>query len=83
MYITSADQLKEFCENLQTAEILAVDTEFVRERTYFHRLGLIQVSSGEHCAAIDPIKISDLTPLLELMKDPSKIKIFHYCSIIE
>jgi ribonuclease D len=77
MYITSADQLNEFCENLQSAEILAVDTEFVRERTYFHRLGLIQVSSGEHFAAIDPILLSDLTPLLELFKDPKKIKIFH------
>jgi ribonuclease D len=77
MYITSADQLKVFCENLQSAEILAVDTEFVRERTYFHRVGLIQVSSGEHFAAIDPIMLSDLSPLLELFKDPTKIKIFH------
>jgi len=77
MYITSADQLKVFCENLQSAEILAVDTEFVRERTYFHLTGLIQVGSGEHFAAIDPILIDDLTPLLELLKDPTKIKIFH------
>jgi ribonuclease D len=77
MYITSTDQLKVFCENLQSAEILAVDTEFVRERTYFHLTGLIQVGSGEHFAAIDPILIDDLTPLLELLKDPTKIKIFH------
>jgi ribonuclease D len=77
MYITSAGQLEEFCKNLQSAEILAVDTEFVRETTYFHRVGLIQVSSGEHFAAIDPIKLTDLTPLLELFKDPDKIKIFH------
>ncbi len=77
MYITSADQLKVFCESLQSAEILAVDTEFVRERTYFHRTGLIQVGSGEHFAAIDPVLLSDLTPLLELLKDPTKIKIFH------
>ncbi len=77
MYITSADQLNGFCENLQSAEILAVDTEFVRERTYFHRIGLIQVGSGEHFAAIDPVLLSDLTPLLELLKDPTKIKIFH------
>ncbi len=77
MYITSADQLEVFCKNLQSAEILAVDTEFVREKTYFHRVGLIQVSSGEHFAAIDPVLLSDLTPLLELFKDPSKLKIFH------
>lgn len=77
MYITTADQLKVFCENLQPSEILAVDTEFVRERTYFHRIGLIQVASEDHCAAIDPIALTDLTPLLELFKDPTKIKIFH------
>ena len=77
MYITSADQLKFFCENIQSAEVLAVDTEFVRERTYFHRIGLIQVGDGEHFAAIDPIALPDLTPLLKLLKDPTKIKVFH------
>ena len=68
MYITAADQLKVFCENLQSADVLAVDTEFVRERTYFHRIGLIQVGGGEHFAAIDPIALPDLTPLLELLR---------------
>ncbi len=77
MYITSAEQLTEFCGNLQSAKILAVDTEFVRERTYFHRVGLIQVASEEHFAAVDPILLDDLTPLLELLKDSAKIKIFH------
>ena len=77
MYITSADKLKEFCDNLQSAEVLVVDTEFVRERTYFHRIGLIQVGGGEHFAAIDPIALPDMTPLLELLKDPKKIKVFH------
>jgi ribonuclease D len=77
MYITSADKLKEFCDNLQSAEVLVVDTEFVRERTYFHRIGLIQVGGGEHFAAIDPIALPDMTPLLELLKNPKKIKVFH------
>ena len=77
MYITSAEQLEDFCEKLQSSEFLAVDTEFVREKTYFHRVGLIQVATSQHCAAIDPISLPDLTPLLELIKDPGKIKIFH------
>lgn len=77
MYITTADQLVEFCKNLESSDILAVDTEFVRERTYFHRIGLIQVANEDHFAAIDPIALQDLTPLLELLKDPGKIKIFH------
>ncbi|MBC8282837.1 MAG: ribonuclease D [Nitrospinae bacterium] len=77
MYITSADQLKDFCDSLQSSEVLAVDTEFVRERTYFHRIGLIQVAGKNECAAIDPILLDDLTPLLEILKDPTKIKVFH------
>ncbi len=77
MYITTSDQLNDFCREIQSADVLAVDTEFVRERTYFHRVGLIQVGSKEHFAAIDPILLKDLTPLLELLKDPKKIKVFH------
>jgi ribonuclease D len=77
MYITSEDQLKVFCGNLKSADVLVVDTEFVREKTYFHRIGLIQVGGGEHFAAIDPIALTDLTPLLELLKDPKKTKVFH------
>jgi ribonuclease D len=77
MYITTADQLKTFCENIQFADVLVVDTEFVRERTYFHRTGLIQVGGGEHFAAIDPIVLPDMAPLLELLKDPTKVKVFH------
>jgi len=77
MYITSSDQLKIFCESLQSSDVLAVDTEFVRERTYFPRIGLIQVGGKEGFAAIDPIILSDLTPLLEVLKDPKKIKVFH------
>ena len=77
MYITSSDQLKDFCKSLDSSDVLAVDTEFVRERTYFHRVGLIQVAGRNGCAAIDPILLDDLTPLLEIFKDPNKIKIFH------
>ena len=55
MYITSSDQLKIFCESLQSSDVLVVDTEFVRERTYFPRIGLIQVGGKEGFAAIDPI----------------------------
>ncbi|MBT5469216.1 MAG: ribonuclease D [Nitrospina sp.] len=77
MYITTSEQLKEFCESLESSDVLAVDTEFVRERTYFHRIGLIQVAGKNGCAAIDPILLSDLTPLLEILKDPKKIKVFH------
>ncbi|MEC7785671.1 MAG: ribonuclease D [Nitrospinota bacterium] len=77
MYITSVDQLNDFCSRLHSSEVLAVDTEFVRERTYFHKVGLIQVAGKNECAAIDPILLDDLSPLLEILKDPNKTKVFH------
>jgi ribonuclease D len=77
MYITTSEQLNEFCKSLESSDVLAVDTEFVRERTYFHRIGLIQVAGKEGCGAVDPILVKDLTPLLEILKDPNKIKVFH------
>ena len=77
MYITTEDELAILCEKLKTCEVLALDTEFVRERTYFHRLGLIQVAGDDVCAAIDPILISDLSPFLDIIRNPKVIKIFH------
>lgn len=77
MYITTGDDLAVLCEKLKTCEILALDTEFVRERTYFHRLGLIQVAGDDVCAAIDPILISDLRPFLDIISNPKVLKIFH------
>ncbi|MCA9483923.1 MAG: ribonuclease D [Nitrospina sp.] len=77
MYITTPEQLESFCNDLGQPEMLAVDTEFVREKTYFHRLGLIQVGAPGHFGAIDPIAIKDLSPILDKVKDPSILKVFH------
>lgn len=77
MYITTGDDLIAFCERLKSSPILAIDTEFVRERTYYHRLGLIQVSDGTTCAAIDPIHITDLDPFLDLVRNQNTVKVFH------
>ncbi len=77
MYVTTEDELAVLCEKLKSYEVLALDTEFVRERTYFHRLGLIQVAGEGVCAAVDPILISDIRPFLEIIANPKVIKIFH------
>ncbi|QPJ62799.1 MAG: ribonuclease D [Candidatus Nitronauta litoralis] len=77
MYITTPEQLAEFCEKLGQPEMMAIDTEFVREKTYYHRLGLVQVGAEGHYAAIDPISIKDLTPLLNLIANPETLKVFH------
>lgn len=60
------------------ADVCGLDTEFVWERTYFPRLGLIQLSlSNQECFLIDPLAISDLSPLGELLANPKVVKIFH------
>ena len=68
MYIATSEELSAFCERAKTSHILAVDTEFLREKTYFPKLCLVQVSTGSEIAAIDPLLIDDLTPLKELLE---------------
>lgn len=59
-------------------DAVALDTEFVWERTYFPKLGLIQIAlSDEDCFLIDPLAISDLQPLGSLLSDRGVIKILH------
>ena len=77
MYLTTDESLTAFCGQLKFSPTLAIDTEFVREKTYYHRLGLIQVSDGKTCAAIDPIHISNLDPFLNLVRNRNTVKVFH------
>jgi ribonuclease D len=58
---------------------VAMDTEFLRERTYSPELCLIQVTNGESAACIDPLAIEDLTVVGELLVNPDVVKIFHSC----
>lgn len=62
------------------APVLAIDTEFVRERTFFPRLGLIQVSDGERATLIDPLAVGDLSPLSEVLDAPETLKVIHSAS---
>lgn len=79
MYLSTHAELAQFCELASAAKVIAVDTEFLRERTYFPKLCLVQVAAGDHIAAIDPILIEDLSPLAALFEDSSVTKVFHAC----
>lgn len=76
-YIDTAGQLAVFCEQAASADILAVDTEFMREKTYFPRLCLLQVAMREQIACIDPLAVSDLGPLWKLFENPDCVKVLH------
>ena len=76
--ITENKYLFEVIERFQKASFLAVDTEFMRERTYYPQLCLIQLSDGNEAVAIDPLaKGLDLTPLWDLMLNKKITKVFH------
>lgn len=79
VYISKPEELADFCERAAASRVLAVDTEFIRERTYYPRLCLIQVGTAEETAAVDPILIDDLSPLAELFRDQRITKVFHAC----
>jgi len=69
--------LIERCQHWSECPRLGIDTEFVRTRTYFARLGLVQIFDGEQCYLIDPLAISDLTPLFDVFANQKVLKILH------
>src|ERR1700722_10832800 len=76
--ITDSAALAKFCERQKGADYIAIDTEFMRERTYWPILCLVQVAGPEEAAAIDALAPGiDLSPLLALMADPEMLKLFH------
>lgn len=77
--ITTTDALAELCERLSQSEFVAVDTEFMRENTYWPELCLVQIANTEEAAAIDPLAPGiDLAPLLNLMcNNEDVLKVFH------
>src|SRR5829696_1208659 len=76
--ITDTEALAAFCARHKSAEFVAVDTEFMRERTYWPILCVVQVAGPEEAVAIDALAPGlDLAPLLDLMADPAVLKVFH------
>ena len=77
LYIDTPEQLQQFCNVIQHSHWLAIDTEFIREKTYYPRFCLLQVGNGEIAACIDPLKIKDLTPILDILYRDDIIKVLH------
>ncbi|KQN53115.1 ribonuclease D [Erwinia sp. E602] len=75
--ITTDDALAEVCLRARQVPALALDTEFVRTRTYYPRLGLIQLFDGETISLIDPLTIGDWTPFRDLLLDAGVTKFLH------
>ncbi|MFC5076943.1 Ribonuclease D [Vibrio thalassae] len=77
--VTELAELESVCSKARESDVVMLDTEFVRIRTFYPKLGLIQLYDGEQLSLIDPLTISDFTPFIELLKDTSVLKVLHAC----
>jgi len=76
--ISDTASLAALCARLKDAAFVTVDTEFMREKTYWPQLCLVQLAGPEEAWAVDPLADGiDLAPLFELMADPNVLKVFH------
>ena len=77
--IRTAGELARFINAAAGSGWVAMDTEFLRERTYVPELCLIQAAGEDFAVCIDPLALDDLSPLGALLADPAVVKIFHSC----
>ena len=75
--IDSQEKLQTFCAMLADHDSLALDTEFLREKTYYAQLCLIQIACNGQLACVDPLALEDIQPLLDIIYDPGRVKIMH------
>jgi len=76
--ISDSESLASFCARVGNSDYITVDTEFMRERTFWPQLCLVQVAGPDEATTIDPLAPGiDLKPLLDLLYDPRLLKVFH------
>ncbi len=78
-YINRPEQLPALCEQINQEPWIALDTEFLREKTYYPKFCLLQIAAPGWVACIDPLAIADLSPLLEAIYNPNIVKVLHSC----
>ena len=76
-YIDTESKLAALVRRLGASKWLAIDTEFIREKTYYPQLCLMQIATEEFAACIDPLKLKNIDLLLNIIFDDAKIKIMH------
>ena len=77
--ITENSALAEVCAFARQQSAVALDTEFVRTRTLYPQLGLVQLYAGDEVALIDPTTIQDFSPFIALLADDQVTKVLHAC----
>lgn len=77
--VSTKKELQDLCRQLQGAEMIAYDTEFISEGKYQPELCLVQIAAGKLLALVDPLSIPDLTPLWKLFCDGKREIVVHAC----
>jgi ribonuclease D len=75
--VTTSTELLAALDRLRSADFVALDTEFMRESTYFPKLCLVQAAAGDACAVLDPLALPDLEPLWQFLGDRQRTKVLH------
>lgn len=78
-YINTPEQLSQLCQAIHTQPWLALDTEFLREKTYYPQFCLLQIATPDWVACVDPIALPQLDQLFEALYNPAITKVFHSC----
>src|SRR5690606_16554072 len=76
-YITDIPALRALADAIRQADWVALDTEFMREKTYYPQLCLLQLATKDIIACVDPLALEDLTPLYDALFDPGIVKVLH------
>ena len=77
MYIANQESLEAFVERARSSSVLAIDTEFLREKTYYAKLCLLQLATDDEAVIVDPFEVDDLGVLEPLLADEGIVKLFH------
>ncbi len=78
-FINTNDALAEYCLSLQSKKVIALDTEFLRVRTFYPKPGLFQLNDGDNIVLIDPCAITQWDEFKAVLVNPEIIKVFHAC----
>ncbi|NBX04392.1 MAG: ribonuclease D [Alphaproteobacteria bacterium] len=79
-FITTTTELAAFCKAAEKHDFITVDTEFMRDKTYFPKLCLLQLATPDSEAIVDPLADGlDLAPVFDLLQNPKVTKVFHAC----
>lgn len=75
--VNTQHALLSLCDKISQSNLVAIDTEFLRDKTYYGKLCLIQIATDDVITCVDPLHVENLEPLLECLYEPGILKIMH------